>query len=211
MAKQRSVPAAQDSSITFVVMNVRGSDETIQSALKAIGTTLTQAIPSPARRLPPQLSVTERQPLIPGLEPEEELPENVIEIAEGTSTQEVRASKQPTGPRKPPKSPTVLKIDFNAAEVPLKTFLDSYSTDEVTKRYLLIGYWFLHHGGVKEVSMNHIHSAFRWMSWTTPRDASQPLRDLKSRLEWFDKGSVMGTYAINHVGENIVMQMKAKG
>jgi hypothetical protein len=46
------------------------------------------------------------------------------------------------------------------------------------------------------------------MGWFTPKDAPQPMRDLKRR-GWFSKGTGRGEYTINHVGMNEVLKMGA--
>jgi hypothetical protein len=98
------------------------------------------------------------------------------------------------------KSPEIVDIDLRAGEQPLKKFMAS-APDSLDKRYLLVAYWFKAHRDTKEITPNHVYTAFKEMGWTgLPKDASQPLRNLK-KAGLMKKGEGSGAYAINHVGE----------
>lgn len=98
------------------------------------------------------------------------------------------------------KSPKPVSADLRSGPMPLKTFL-AKSPPAIEKRYTLIAYWFKKYQNVKEVTADHIYTAFLEMGWTNlPKDAGQPLRSLKT-TGWFDKGTGGGAYEINHIGE----------
>lgn len=98
-------------------------------------------------------------------------------------------------------------VDLTSGDVPLKKFVDEKNPDGDAKRYTVIAFWFKHQRNTPSITVNHIHTAYRHLKWSTPKDAGQPLRDLKSKNQWFSKGDGRGEYVINHIGENIVNEM----
>jgi hypothetical protein len=108
-------------------------------------------------------------------------------------------------------SPEILNVDFTSGTVPLKDFVEGKSPDSDAKRYAVIAYWFKHYGATPNVTADHIHTGYRFLGWNTPKDAAQPLRDLKSKNQWLSKGEARGEYTINHVGENVVANQMPNG
>jgi hypothetical protein len=115
-------------------------------------------------------------------------------------------------PRSPPRSPVVLDtLDLTSGNEPLKPFLQAHSNnDNDNQRYLLIAYWLKTYRNIPEVTMDHVHTAYRLMGWSTPADASLPLRGMKNQ-GLFKKGTGKGAYAIIHIGENRIIELTQKG
>jgi hypothetical protein len=104
-------------------------------------------------------------------------------------------------------SPEILDLDLSSGDMPLKKFFEQKNPDSDAKRYLVIAYWFKHYGSAQNVTLHHIHTAYRHLKLNTPKDPGQPLRDLKSKNQWLNKAEGKGTYTINHIGENTVNEM----
>jgi hypothetical protein len=204
MAKHK-LNSNSPSKMTVMVFQLEGDDATLQEGFKTISTALSRVLPAPPVRMPRLLSA-------PGLpieeaEVDQEEPQDLEQVEQLSSNGNGNASGK-TGPKKPPRSPIILDVDLTGGDMPLKAFLGKYSGDEMTKRYLLVAYWYKFYRNTDQVSADHIHTAFRHMGpgWSTPRDAAQPLRDLKQRQQWFNKGD-RGQYKINHIGENVVHEI----
>jgi hypothetical protein len=123
----------------------------------------------------------------------------------GSSGEDESVSNSPRT-RTVPRSPEVLDLDLTGGEEPLKPYLQKANLDNDANRYLLIAYWFKNFRSTSEVTMDHIHTAYRLMGWATPPDASMPLRSMKKR-GYFKKGDGKGCYAINHIGDNRAMEL----
>ncbi len=205
MAAKREDPRRAKSKMTFIMFQLDGGDETLQQSFRTIGQALGNAFQHanqlPARQLPPTLGgVSEPDPEIEIIEDGEQ------EAPVDTNGQ---AGTPPRRPRSAPKSPELLAtLNLNQGTPPLKEFLGTHNPGEVeSRRYLAITHWFKNHFDTPEVTVNHIHTAYRHMGWHTPKDAAGPLRDLKNKNQWLTKGSAPGTFAINHIGENQVNAM----
>lgn len=121
----------------------------------------------------------------------------------------------PRRQRAAPRTPVVLDIDLKTGAIPLVDFLSKLNLDKDTDKYAAIAHWMKSISGqnISEITADHIHTGFRAMKWGTPNDAAAPLRALKGRKYGYMKsGSKAGTFILNHVGENHVMDlMKSKG
>lgn len=104
-------------------------------------------------------------------------------------------------------TPEIIEIDLTGGGMPLKAFCDQKAPDSDLKKYLVIAAWLREYRQIESVGINHIHTCYRHMGWFTPKDAPQPMRDLK-RKAWFNKTG-RSEYAINHVGMNEVLKMGA--
>lgn len=198
MAKRKPHDDSSSSKMTVMFFQLEGSDATLQEGFRTITSALSQALPQsqsaiPGRISPPRLS----GPRDDACEPETD----VFEVPSVTTPTSNGSRKRSL------KSPIVLDLDLTSGETPLAEFLNDHPTQRTSKRYLMIAYWFKHHRTIEEVSADHIHTAFRHMSWQTPKDAIQPIRDMKCKMQWFHKGETKGHYKINHVGENEVQKL----
>lgn len=191
------------SKMTVMMFQLEGGDETLRDGIRSISQAMSTVLNSSrtlatkqAASLPaPETSEAEV------LEPELNLGSPAID-----ETPEP-ASRRPSPSVSKPRSPKILSLDLKAAKVPLKEFCESKSVGENdSRRYLVISYWLKEQLSIPTVTMDHIHTCYRTLGWLTPADASSPLRNMK-QSGWFDKGTEKGSYAINHVGENAVMEL----
>lgn len=197
MAKKRAEDA-RPSKMTVMIFQLEGDDATLQEGFKTISAAMSRVLPPTAQLLP---SASRPSGLPAPLTDSDDDDEEVLEVAA------TPVSRNTTNSKRTVKSPQILDMDLATGELPLAEFLSKHPTEETTKRYLLIAYWLKNQRELEEVSMDHIHTCFRHMGWQTPKQAAQPLRDMKSRLGWFHKGEEKGHYKINHVGENEVLKI----
>jgi hypothetical protein len=192
--------------VRLVEFELEGSNSSIQESLRsfaaALRTNREQVIPLPAAPAPPA-----------ALEAPSPLSGETANTTETLIVQpgaETTRAKQNSGtkPRsKTYRSPSIMELDLTSGEMSLKDFCDSKNPDSESRKYLVIAAWLKQCRDISTVTPDHIHTCYRHMGWHTPRDAAQPLRDLKCKNQWFDKGAGIGEYKINHVGENEVMKM----
>jgi hypothetical protein len=185
------------SKITVMMFQLEGTDETLQEGIRTIGQSLGVVL-KPMRSLPAKTNDKTSEELIDETEVETVTPEE----------EEITPKNGGTSQTAKPRSPVVLDLDLNSAKPALKDFCESKKVgDGDSERYLVISYWLKHHFKLAEVTMDHIHTCYRFLDWQTPKDASSPFRNMKKQ-GWFAKGTAKGAYIINHVGENKVMGMK---
>lgn len=107
-----------------------------------------------------------------------------------------------------PRSPRVLEdLKLNKARDPLKDYIERKKPSGHNSKYLAIAGWLKDNLSLNEVTMDHIHTCYRHLGWQTPKDASAPLRAMTSQNHWFSKAQGKGAYTLNHVGENVIMDM----
>lgn len=196
---RRETRAAPGGKMTVFVLQMEGDDSTLQEGFRSISTALNGIL---AHRLPTRVVAASASPaLLPTEDNEHALDsEPVVDSIENKSNGAQAA-------RRRLRSPQVLDLDLTAGDMPLKRFLEPHESVGVKKQYLLAAYWLKTYRSLADVTADHIHTCFKHMQWATPRSASQPLRDMKSRDQWFHKGEGRGTYTLNHVGENIVQEL----
>jgi hypothetical protein len=119
------------------------------------------------------------------------------------------ARKSSSGSRKPPVVKVVHNVSFTDASPTLKEFYESKNPGKIVlSNYLVIAYWYKHYCGIEELTADHFHTAFRHVGFPTPKDARQPMRDLKnSRDGRMMSGPAPHTAIISHLGENTVDAM----
>ena len=171
--------------------------------------TISQAIEGmvkPVRVVTPQTTVLPPKWETPSIAPAKEAGE-VIEVEAQEETEQ--SPPKARAPRKY-KAPKVISLELGKGTVPLKQFIEQKQPgDTDSKRFLVCAVWLKENLSINEVSIDHIHTCYRHMNWQTPKHPQITLDNLKRKNQWIDKGSTPGTYAINHVGENQVMEMGA--
>jgi hypothetical protein len=134
----------------------------------------------------------------PAADVEVEVDEPVDGIVEEEADVSLQAARQPRAKRSTPRSPKVVDINMNAP-VSLAAFAQGKDAKSQHKRYMISAAWLKEHRGTDAVTGDHIYTCFKSMGWSTNiPDFGQPLRALKTKLQYFgksDKG-----YEINHIG-----------
>lgn len=206
--KKDQVRPAGKSKMTVMMVQLEGDDQTVQEGIRTISQAMGNMISSarvlqakPAAALAtPEKSATD-----------EEGGEALDTDGNGNGggeglvlePQEERSAR----PAGKPRTPKVLNLDMKAAKIPLKEFCEMKQVGESdTTRYLVIAFWLKENLNIPAVTMDHVYTCYRLLNWQTPADASSPLRSMK-KSGWFDKGTDKGSYSINHVGENQILEM----
>lgn len=198
MPRRKNQTTTDNSEMTVVMFQIKGDDQTLQEGFKAMSQAMAQ--------FAPQVLVQTSPVLVPSAQ---RLVEQPSELVAPTAEVEIQSSAPaPKSPRRTLRSPEVLDLDLTSGDLSLEDLLSEVPTTKTNERYLLIAYWLKESRSLDGVTMDHIHTGFRHMGWQTPRDAGQPLRDLKKN-GWFHKGEGKGEYRINHVGENHVMKLRS--
>ena len=181
----------------FIEFELDGGDDSIKESLKSIASAfLNGSRPKSLKSLPNLETVAETEE-----ESQEAQEENAVDDTE-VNVAALRAAAH----RKPEVTKVKVLDDIRLDDVSptLKEFCTQKNPPSDQKKYLVIAYWFKHHKKLDQITVDHIHTAYRFMGWATPKAAAQPFRDMKSKMGWLSKGKEKGTYAINHVGENEV-------
>jgi hypothetical protein len=124
--------------------------------------------------------------------------------------QDVEAGAAPRQPRarRTLKAPKAVPIEMNE-EVSLATFAQGKDVGSQWKKYLVASAWLKEHRGIDAVTDGHIYTCFKAMDWSTNiRDFAQPLRDMKTKSQYYDKTDK--GYEINHLGLDYVKKLIGK-
>lgn len=199
MVKKQSIQLPADEPASLTIIQLRCKDSTVQSAVSALASVFSGGAPSNGLL---QRAVPIAPPSLPSPRPTQNGSELEPEVVEATC-EEVTPAARPAGKRSDRRVPKVLgQIDQNSGEITLPAFLAKCPPHDI-HRYIWIAYWLKHHHRIEEIGVDHVHTCYRFMNWTTPKDAAAPLRDLKRKKYWLDKGG-LGFYKINKVGESEV-------
>jgi len=137
--------------------------------------------------------------------------EAVDETADEAAASNGVTSSPKTKPRKATISkPKILELDLKSGAKPLEAFLSEKAPESITSKYLVIAAWFKECRQIDSVTIDHVYTSFRAMSWGTGTmaDLTQPFRDLKKN----DRGDYQdGKFTINHIGVGIVEKMNSGG
>jgi hypothetical protein len=208
-------------SMRLVDFEVEGSAAAIEDGLKNIASSLVRS-GAPGMRMPTTpktlAASVSRNAALP-IENEQERPaKDAVEsqIAEEPLTEMVEEktdetpkpkSTRPRGSK--PRMPNVLDIDFGTGDGSFEAFYAQKKPDSFSDKAVLIAAWLKEQRQIEEITIDHLHTAFKLMKWTEPDDLGAVLRDLRGRLEVFEKGSARGSYKINRLGMQHVAKMNA--
>lgn len=99
-------------------------------------------------------------------------------------------------------------INFTDTDPTLRDFYDEKKPSSDLSKYCVVAYWYKNYRGIPDLTPDHFHTAFRFLKVPTPKNALQPIRDLRhSRNGKFSGGAMKGTCTIHHIGETFVEQM----
>jgi len=204
MAKKIQSGEQASVKVRIIDFEMSGSDESLRESLQTLAAALGrgQAM-QVARALPPRqgrpvatIDGTVNEEVV---EEEDETPEDTVVP---------RAARRAPSQRKPTSVSVLPDINFSDVTPTLKDFYQQKHPDSDLSRYLVVAYWYKHHRGINDLTVDHIHTAFRALGVGTPRNAIQPVRDLRNaRNGKLTAGSSKGTFAIHHLGETAVEQM----
>jgi hypothetical protein len=189
MAKQP--PKSGTSRIRFVMFDAEVPEGEIgqltQAMQKALlGTTVIQRVQAPAALRAPDSNGQASE-----MEPDAEAEEEFEDVPPA-------AARQPRQKRAVPKMPKVLNIDMDS-DVSLASFAQGKDSGSQHKKFLIAAAWLAEHRDTPGVNEDHIFTCFKSIGWPINiADFSQPLRDLKTKRQFFEKTE--RGYEINHLG-----------
>jgi hypothetical protein len=186
------------SRIRFVLFDAELADGDVGPITQAIQNALRGPAPATIQRLPfpPKMHDTNGAD---APEPDSEV-DHEVEVVDATP----EATRQ-GATRKPPPTPNVIDIEMNEG-VSLASFAQGKDAKSHHKRFLIAAAWLKEHRNADTVSVDHIYTCYRSMSWPTGiPDFAQPLRDLKAK-KYFTQPE-KGLYAINHIGLDYVKRL----
>lgn len=204
MAKGRGNPEGTGKiKFRFVEFEMDGTDSSLEEGLKSIAAALNRGM-NPAigtkllRHNGPEQAIAR---------PDEE--EAVVE--------EPNDEEEPATPSAPRKTAALRKVaprkildNFKLDDVKptLKDFATTKNPNSDLKKYLVIAFWAKTYKNLEELTPDHFFTAYRALGWSTPKDPVQPIRDLVNpRNGRFSSGTAPGNGKINHIGEQVVIDM----
>jgi hypothetical protein len=154
----------KDGKFQFVFVNIEGDQETLQEALRQVGTVLNHGLkPVPARTL---IAVPAPKTIGNGVNSENNTDSDIYEVLpeEPTDKEPLTAgdtkSKTAAKPKREKKAgrvPELLKdFDPNAAEVAMNDFFNHHDTNSQFNKYLAIAAWFKPECG-RDHAEPHLH------------------------------------------------------
>jgi hypothetical protein len=198
--------------VRIIDFEMSGSDQSLQESLQTIAAAFSRGNQTVqvSRRLP-NLG-TEISQGATSVNPDG-ISDSQDELAVEDIKPAASVERRSHSPRKPPVVKVLNDIIFTQAEPTLKQFYEKKRPGKVIKTtYLVVGYWFKHFGETEELTVDHFHTAFRHIGFATPKDALQPMRDLKNPRDGrMMNGKAPNTAVINHLGENFVDAMNKAG
>lgn len=188
----------------FVEFEMDGASSSLEEGLKSIAAAL-------SRGMNPSVAV---RALRDGSTGQGDLQEaSEVFSADEESAPEVSSpstSRRSATPRKAKVAPRKILEDFKLDDVKptLKEFASSKNPTSDLKKYLVIAFWAKTYKKLDELTPDHFFTAYRALGWSTPRDPTQPIRDLiNPRVGRLSSGSAPGNGKINHIGEQVVIDM----
>ena len=181
----------------IIEFELDGNDSTLQESLRSLATAIQGRNSGlPTKRMLNGTPSGTSDAVIPPSEGEDS--ESETDVSDESREQEpAERQSNPRGPRSY-KEPQILQIRSRYTAV-AEISLDAKNPEADAERYLLIAAWLKEARNIAEVGGDHIYTCYRAMGFYPPKDAVQPLRDMKKQ-GWFVKGAAKGTYTINHIG-----------
>lgn len=187
----------------IIEFELDGNDATLQESLRSISAAIgratggapvkrVDALAAPARLTPQNdnnLAAVEATEEAPDLEDDG----TTAEAGSGTITHSSRQRRPTTYPQ-----PKLLPdIDFSAADVSLKKFMEERKPKSHNMKFMAIVAWFDQHGQVKEITADHAYTVYRAMEWKSRKNMLQPFYFLKQK-GWVKQTDIGWT--ITHIG-----------
>lgn len=211
----RKIPSSEQSTVKVRIIDfeMSGNDQSLQESLQ----TLAAAFSNGNQRIQVSRTTSPRSQISNAKEPEDlkHDSDDEGERVQEDDVQDVQPRTSITAARKPPKSPSVKVlegINFTDTQPTLKEFYESKNPSTDLSKYLVVAYWYKNTREISDLTVDHFHTAFRALKVATPKNALQPIRDLRnSRNGKMQGGSTKGTAAIHHLGETFVEEMGSGG
>ena len=190
------MPKENNGKIRFIMFEMEGGSDQLAQGMQAIVSALRQ--PATVVR-----SVTPAQPALTGNGTPAALEESVQYAEEEPIV--VPVAKKPANTKRSYYSPKVLDdLDLITGDMPFEAFCKHKNPQSTNKKYLVIADWLKEKRGITAIGQDHIYTCYRKMAWGGMKDYGQPFRDAAKS----GYGTVTnGTFAINHIGKDVVDKM----
>ena len=201
-------------SLTVFKFSMSGSDASLQKGLDNIKAAFAQAGLIPAMDAPRQvrsngsvkhLTASTASNNAEAAAADDGLDSDVLDAEEVEEVPMPTAPRKPPTSRRPPKLMTELTFEDVATTFPAFCVEKDPQTDY--DKYKCIAYWFKHHKATPDLTVRHFFTAYTFMNWRPPTNASQPISDLRKKNA-FSAGEKHGTSTINMVGEKQVRELR---
>ena len=207
---QETRPKDTKGEMTFVMFQLKGSDETLQQGFKAMEQAF-EKLAAPARMYVVGSKVQDALPVAPNGSAATRVADTndtIIEVQPEEPSAEENSPKagKPSRPRRYP-IPKVIELDLHSGNPSLRDFYaqkGSLAAD--SKKSLIIAAWLKEQLNINAIKADHVYTCCRFMTWSVQRDLLQPLRAMKKQ-GWFVDGTETGSYVINHIGLDQVRKM----
>lgn len=209
MKKTTEVKQIPKSKMTVMLLQLEGSDATLQEGFKALETALNKMSPQVITYNNSRQAnfFDQKKSGEDTLEFENEIPEDDYEMQ---TEEDDEPSNQKQSKKRSYRTPQILEIELNSGETSFKNyFTEMGSPPADANRYLIAILWLKKYKQINEVSVDHIYTIFKFMNWPVQKDVGQPLRTLKNR-RLLSEGSSKKMYVINHVGEENIRRLTEK-
>jgi hypothetical protein len=200
--------------VRIIEFELEGSDMSLQESLKSITAALSRpsngaSVTRVSRIEALKQSNASSMPSVDDGDTVEEA-EYVEEV--DTQPAPAPAAKRPRKLSRAP-TPTLLRdVRFDDVSPTFAEFIEEKQPKGDRSKYLCVAYWLKSYKEIQEISIDHVYTAYRVMSWALPAAAIQPMRELAANRDGrFSKGHEQGHYAINHVGEGFVTTKMGSG
>ena len=203
MAKQPTLKGGT-SRIRFIMLEAEIPEGDLSQISSAIQNALKQTAPIIQQRLHAQTPAV----LPNGMQDADmETQGEVMDAREEDSEEAAVARPAREAHSRKPTKPKVLDFDHTSG-VSFETFANEHIPKSDVDRSLVVLAWFKAHRPDDAVTVNHVYTCYRVMSWPSGSDDfSSPLRSLKKKQLVTNPGR--GQYSINHLGIARVEKMRA--
>lgn len=198
--------------VRIIEFELEGSDVSLQESLKSITAALSRpngvtSVRAPRIEASRQVDAVQNG----GISPAEE-----VEDADVVEEQETAASapavKKARKTVKPPTPSLLRDVRFDDVQPTFSDFVSEKDPKNDMQKYLCVAFWLKSYKDIHEISIDHVYTAYKVMSWALPANAVQPMRELAATRDGrFSKGAEKGHYVINHVGEGFVTTKMGRG
>lgn len=215
MKRSTEINSSTKSKMTVMLLQIEGTDDTVQEGFKALETAL--------NKISPQIIMATSSPILPkaqqalsgslaqtlNMDPEGAEVIASIQDESNTVDEDLEVQKVPT--KRYYSTPNVITdLDMTKGNQNFKDYFAQLGKPTAGRqRYLIVALWLKENLGINEISVDHIYTAFKFMGWGVQKDVGQPLRTLKHE-GLFTSGSSKKMFEINHIGIEAVRRMAAK-
>ncbi|HVV82092.1 MAG TPA: hypothetical protein VHE35_03390 [Kofleriaceae bacterium] len=140
--------------------------------------------------------------------PQTEIPFDA-ELSRENSEESPKASgtRKPSQPRRVVTPKPLDSLDITSGPMTLEAFLKEKAPDNMQLTCLVFMYWLKQYRKVEAITPSHVYTCYRMLGMSPPKDVYSPLKDMRAKKKWLDKGEGEGEYKLNLLGKTEVERM----